>query len=129
MAVAGHDRAGVRDGMSFATIPEVLAELAQGRPILLVDDPDRENVTVINMGGTSISLDGWRLVDKNDHQFAIQGVTLAGGSAATLTLRKETAQLSNQGGEIRLINANNEVIHRVSYSKQQASREGETLIF
>ncbi len=43
MAVAGHDRAGVRDGMSFATIPEVLAELAQGRPILLVDDPDREN--------------------------------------------------------------------------------------
>jgi poly(U)-specific endoribonuclease len=93
------------------------------------DDPDRENVTLINMGGTAISLDGWRLVDKNDRRFAIQGVTLAGGSAATLTLRKETAQLSNQGGEIRLINANNEVIHRVSYSKQQAAREGETLIF
>jgi hypothetical protein len=93
------------------------------------DDPDRENVTVINMGGTAISLDGWRLVDKNDRQFAIQGVTLGGGSAATLTLRRETAQLSNQGGEIRLINANNEVIHRVSYSKQQALREGETLIF
>ena len=29
--------------MPFATIPEVLAELAAGRPIILVDDPDREN--------------------------------------------------------------------------------------
>ncbi len=29
--------------MTFAPIPELLAELAQGRPIVLVDDPDREN--------------------------------------------------------------------------------------
>jgi poly(U)-specific endoribonuclease len=95
----------------------------------LGDDPEHENVTVINMSDTAISLDGWRLVDKNDRQFSIRGVTLAGGSAATLNLPKETAQLSNQGGEIRLINRSNEVIHRVSYSKQQAAREGETLIF
>jgi 3,4-dihydroxy 2-butanone 4-phosphate synthase/GTP cyclohydrolase II len=29
--------------MTFATIPDILAELAQGKPIILVDDPDREN--------------------------------------------------------------------------------------
>ncbi len=29
--------------MSFAAIPDVLAELEKGRPIILVDDPDREN--------------------------------------------------------------------------------------
>ncbi|MCC6669647.1 MAG: bifunctional 3,4-dihydroxy-2-butanone-4-phosphate synthase/GTP cyclohydrolase II [Planctomycetes bacterium] len=29
--------------MSFASIPEVLAELQTGRPIILVDDPNREN--------------------------------------------------------------------------------------
>lgn len=29
--------------MSFASIPEVLDELKAGRPIILVDDPDREN--------------------------------------------------------------------------------------
>ncbi len=29
--------------MTFAPIPELLAELAAGRPIVLVDDPDREN--------------------------------------------------------------------------------------
>jgi 3,4-dihydroxy 2-butanone 4-phosphate synthase/GTP cyclohydrolase II len=29
--------------MSFASVPEILAELTAGRPIILVDDPDREN--------------------------------------------------------------------------------------
>ncbi len=29
--------------MTFATIPDLLADLALGRPIILVDDPDREN--------------------------------------------------------------------------------------
>ena len=29
--------------MTFAQIPEVLDELRAGRPIILVDDPDREN--------------------------------------------------------------------------------------
>lgn len=29
--------------MTFSTIPTLLAELQQGRPIVLVDDPDREN--------------------------------------------------------------------------------------
>ena len=29
--------------MAFASVPEVLEELKRGRPIVLVDDPDREN--------------------------------------------------------------------------------------
>ena len=93
------------------------------------DDAGKELVTLINMGETPIGLDGWRLVDKNNRQFRIGQVTLAGGSASTIHLPKETAQLSNQGGEIRLFNPNSEVVHRVTFSKQQAAREGETLIF
>jgi poly(U)-specific endoribonuclease len=93
------------------------------------DDPSHETVTLLNMGGTAISVTGWRLVDKNNREFRIGSVTLDGGFAATIRLPRDTAQLSNQGGEIRLINPNNEVVHRVTYSKQQAAREGETLIF
>jgi poly(U)-specific endoribonuclease len=93
------------------------------------DDAGQETVTLINMGGTAIPLDGWRLVDKNNRQFRIEDLTLAGGFASTIRLPRETAQLSNQGGEIRLLNLNNEVVHRVTFSKQQAAREGETLIF
>ena len=29
--------------MPFTPIPDILADLAAGRPIILVDDPDREN--------------------------------------------------------------------------------------
>ena len=93
------------------------------------DDVGKELVTLINMGETPIGLDGWRLVDKNNRHFKIGQVALAGGSASTLRLPKDAAQLSNQGGEIRLLNPNNEVVHRVTWSKQQATREGETLIF
>ena len=33
--------------MTFSPISELLEELKAGRPIVLVDDPDRENVRVI----------------------------------------------------------------------------------
>jgi poly(U)-specific endoribonuclease len=44
-------------------------------------------------------------------------------------LPKNSVQLSNKGGEIRLVNPLNQTVHRVSYSKAQASREGETILF
>jgi hypothetical protein len=93
------------------------------------DDVGRETVTLVNMGTTSIPLAGWRLVDKNNNQLRIADLSLAGGSATTIRLPRNSLQLSNQGGEIRLLNSNNEIVHRVTYSKQQATREGETLIF
>jgi hypothetical protein len=38
-------------------------------------------------------------------------------------------QLSNKGGEIRLVDSAGRTAHVVSYTKAQASREGETLLF
>ena len=89
----------------------------------------QELVNLVNMGSATLSLAGWRLVDKNNNRLTILDVTLAGGSVATIRLPKNTAQLSNQGGEIRLFNPAGELVHRVTYSKQQAQREGETLLF
>jgi len=93
------------------------------------DDEGKETVTLVNIGLAELSLNGWRLVDKNDRQFRIDTLTLAGGSASTILLPKKSAQLSNQGGEIKLLNPAGELVHRVTYSKQQAQREGETLVF
>jgi hypothetical protein len=95
----------------------------------LGDDAGQELVNLVNMGSDNLSLAGWRLVDKNQNQLTIQDVALAGGSSATVKLPKNTAQLSNQGGEIKLFNPAGELVHRVTYSKQQAQREGETLLF
>jgi poly(U)-specific endoribonuclease len=93
------------------------------------DDPGEETITLINMSSTNISVTGWRLLDKMNNDYEIADLTLRGGSAATIILPKNSMQLSNKGGEIRLVNQNNQIVHRVSYSQEQATREGLTITF
>jgi poly(U)-specific endoribonuclease len=68
-------------------------------------------------------------VDKERHHFEIADVTLPGGTGTTIVLPPNTMQLSNKGGEIRLVDRTGSTVHFVSYSKAQASREGETIVF
>jgi poly(U)-specific endoribonuclease len=93
------------------------------------DDPGAETITLLNMSSTNISLTGWRVLDKMNNDYEIADLTLRGGSAATIVLPKNSMQLSNKGGEIRLVNTNNQIVHRVTYSKEQATREGLTITF
>jgi poly(U)-specific endoribonuclease len=81
------------------------------------------------MSSMNISVTGWRLLDKMNNDFEIADLTLRGGSAATIILPKNSMQLSNKGGEIRLVNKDNQIVHRVTYSKEQATREGLTITF
>jgi poly(U)-specific endoribonuclease len=92
-------------------------------------DPGSETITLQNMSSRTIDLAGWQLLDKMNKKFTIADLQLRGGSAATIILPKNSLQLSNKGGDIRLINPRNEVVHRVTYSKEQASREGLTITF
>ncbi|MFG1289859.1 hypothetical protein [Xanthobacter versatilis] len=92
-------------------------------------DPGSETVTLLNTGPTAISLAGWRLVDKMRNHYEIADLVLKGGLAETVVLPAQTMQLSNKGGEIRLVDRTGQTVHVVSYSKQQAEREGETLRF
>lgn len=93
------------------------------------DDPGKETVTLINTGWTSVSLEGWFLVDKMSNRFGISDVTLGGGMATTVLLPKNSIQLSNKGGEIRLVNRDGHTAHLVTYSKAQAQAEGQTIVF
>jgi poly(U)-specific endoribonuclease len=92
-------------------------------------DPGREAITLVNTAPTAVPLAGWRLVDKERHHFEIADVTLPGGTGTTIVLPPNTMQLSNRGGEIRLVDRTGSTVHFVSYSKAQASREGETIVF
>lgn len=93
------------------------------------DDPGSEMISLVNMSSASIDLAGWRLLDKMNNRYEIADLTLRGGSTATIVLPKNSMQLSNKGGEIRLLNSSNQIVHRVTYSKEQASREGLTITF
>lgn len=91
-------------------------------------DEGRELVTLVNTGVEAIDLDGWFLVDAMSNRLGIKTV-LQPGMAETIILPRHSIQLSNKGGQIRLMDRAGSAVHLVSYSKSQASRQGETIVF
>lgn len=92
-------------------------------------DSGREKVTLVNTGADPVRLDGWFLVDKMRNRFGIEDLELAPGIASTMLLPRNSIQLSNKGGEIRLVDRSGHTVHLVTYTKAQAQREGETIVF
>jgi hypothetical protein len=97
----------------------------------LGEDPGKEAVTLINTGSASVSLEGWFLLDAMNNRYVLsdQSNVMASGATTSITLPKNSIQLSNKGGEIRLLNRDGKVVHRVSYTKAQAQEQGRTIIF
>ncbi len=95
------------------------------------DDPGQETITLINTGTAAVSLEGWALMDAMNHRFQVsdQAAMLAAGGVFVITLPKNSVQLSNKGGEIRLLNRAGKVAHQVSYTKAQAQEQGVTILF
>ena len=92
-------------------------------------DPGFESVTIINIDGDSINLNGWRIEDKNGNSYILEDQVLPIGQAITIVLPEDTAQLSNKGGRIRLIDPQYNLVDEVSYSRSQVKEQGTTLIF
>jgi poly(U)-specific endoribonuclease len=95
------------------------------------DDPGRETVTLINTGTAEVSLEGWMLLDAMNHRYQVsdQVAKIAAGGTFVIRLPKNSVQLSNKGGEIRLLNREGKVAHQVSYTKKQAQEQGITILF
>ncbi len=93
------------------------------------DDPGHETVTLINKGTISQPLNDWTLIDKNEKSQPLANITVGTGETVRINLDPSGMQLSNKGGTIKLINAKQQVVHTVIYSKGQARTNGETLIF
>lgn len=91
-------------------------------------DPGHESVTIINIGRHSLPLDGWKLVDKNSRSTALAG-TITAGETHQIKLDGQGVQLSNKGGEIRLVNGHGQSVHVVTYSKGQVREQGATILF
>ncbi len=96
----------------------------------LVNDtrtPEQESITLLNTSPGTVSLNGWKLVDKQKHQQPLSG-DIAPGTARQLRVAKPL-ELSNQGGLISLLDAQGLKVDGVSYVKGQVRREGWTLVF
>ncbi|QSQ24583.1 DUF2278 family protein [Pyxidicoccus parkwayensis] len=95
----------------------------------LVNDtrsPEQETITLLNTSPDTVSLDGWKLVDRNKHMQSLSGDLPPG--ATKLTPVTKPMELSNNGGIISLLDAQGLKVDGVSYVKAQA-RPGWTVVF
>ncbi|HKP91121.1 MAG TPA: DUF2278 family protein [Thermoleophilaceae bacterium] len=90
--------------------------------------PERESVLLLNVSPEPVDLTGWKLADRQKATAPLPDGPLAAGE----TLRVEPAgaiQLGNNGGAITLLDAAGLKVTGVSYTGEQARREGWTVAF
>jgi uncharacterized protein YukJ len=89
--------------------------------------PEDETVTLINLGPDDVSLNEWRILDRDDHTLLLDGSLTAGGTRVIHL--PQDVQLGNKGGIISLLDKQGLKVHGVSYTKKQGKREGWTILF
>jgi hypothetical protein len=90
--------------------------------------PERETVLLLNASPQPVDLTGWRLADRMSQTCAVPSVRLDAGAVLTVTLR-ENVQLGNRGGSITLLDKGGLKVCGVSYTAEEAGREGWTVTF
>ncbi|MFC0554575.1 DUF2278 family protein [Planotetraspora thailandica] len=88
--------------------------------------PERETVTLLNASPHSVDLTGWRLAGQGSRTLTLSGPVEPG---AAVRLPVDGLQLGNGGGSITLLDPDGLKVHGVSYTKDQARREGWTITF
>ena len=91
------------------------------------EDAGKETVTLLNTSPDAIDLTGWSIADKLKNKHRLSG-TVAAGASLVVTLPRNV-QLSKKGGLITLLNQKGLKVDGVSYTQQQAQREGWTIVF
>jgi uncharacterized protein YukJ/translation initiation factor 1 (eIF-1/SUI1) len=89
--------------------------------------PEQETVTLLNASPSEVDLAGWQIADRLKKKFALSG-TIQPGGTIVVALPQEV-QLGNKGGIITLLNNKGLKVDGVSYTAQQAQKEGWTIVF
>jgi uncharacterized protein YukJ len=89
--------------------------------------PELEMVTLLNASPGPVQLAGWKIADRFKNKQSLTG-TLAAGVTLTVPVQPPV-QLGNRGGIITLLDDRGLKVDGVSYTEQEAQREGWTLVF
>ena len=107
---------------------DISIQAALVNPVGPDEEVGGESVFLQNRWTTDISLDGWTVSNAaGDVQVLPSGATIASHSKEKFLV--PDCPLSNRGGTITLKNPNGEVMDQVSYTKEQAKREGILVYF
>lgn len=113
-------------GQPTAEEPHGLVRIV-GALVNAIQSPEVETVTLLNTSPRDIDLNGWALADKMKNKQPIGGTIEAGGTLK-ITIAAPV-QLSNKGGIITLLDEQGLKVDGVSYTKEQASNPGWTIVF
>jgi uncharacterized protein YukJ len=91
-------------------------------------DPERETVLLLNASPDAVDLTGWRLADRMGQTSALPPLALTAGASIAVELGNGV-KLGNKGGSITLLDAAGLKVAGVSYTADQARREGWTVTF
>jgi uncharacterized protein YukJ len=89
--------------------------------------PEGETVTLLNARNVRVDLAGWSIADRTKARMPLQGV-LDAGEARRVPIRPPIA-LGNSGGLITLLDPSGLQVDGVAYTKEDARREGWTVVF
>ena len=89
--------------------------------------PEHEHVTLLNVTPAAVDLNGWAIADRNKRTVRLQGA-IGAGETLQVSLPPDV-QLGNAGGLITLLDKQGRKVHGVSYTAEQATREGWTIAF
>lgn len=89
--------------------------------------PELETIILLNASPGPVELTGWKIVDRSKNKQSLTGTLTAG---VTLTVPVQPpVQLGNRDGILTLLDDQGLKVDGVSYTEQQAQREGWTLVF
>jgi len=91
------------------------------------ESPEKEWVYLLNTSDRTLSMNGWKIADKQKAQQPLAG-NLEAGAVMKVDVRPPVA-LSNKGGIITLLNDQGLKVHGVSYTREQAQNPGWTVVF
>ena len=89
--------------------------------------PEAESITLLNASPEPVELAAWEIADRLKNKQSLTG-TIAAGDTLTVPVQPPV-QLGNRGGIITLLDDQGLKVDGVSYTEQQAQREGWTLVF
>ncbi|AFZ18890.1 DUF2278 family protein [Allocoleopsis franciscana] len=92
------------------------------------EDPGKESVTLLNASPAPVDLTGWALADRLKRKYTLTGI-IESGACMRVPLSGTDVQLANDGGIITLLDAQGIKIDGVSYTKEEAKKQGWTIVF
>jgi uncharacterized protein YukJ len=92
------------------------------------EDKDKETVVLINTSPEAVDLSGWALADRLKRKFSLEG-TINPGDVLKVALTNSSIDLENQGSIITLLDKEGLKIDGVSYTKEDAQKQGWTIVF